>query len=221
MSDMSDTADTTRTESIAGAALDLAARHGWRNVTLGMIARQCGVPLVDLSPDLTGRQAVYTALADALVRRALQENEALGGDESARDRLFAMIMASFDLLAAHRAGALDVLAAMRRDPARLAWGWRRLVDAARRILRAAAPAEPDGHAGQARPCAGVCDGLGARVIAGVWLAGLRAWKDEDSPDMPATMAALDRALDRAYGLRTAIADPRAAVGRFRDQIRGS
>jgi hypothetical protein len=34
-------------------------------------------------------------------------------------------------------------------------------------------------------------------LTGVWLATIRAWARDDSPDMGATMAALDSALDRA------------------------
>jgi hypothetical protein len=34
-------------------------------------------------------------------------------------------------------------------------------------------------------------------LAGVWLATLRAWKTDDTVDLGPTMAALDRALDRA------------------------
>jgi len=34
-------------------------------------------------------------------------------------------------------------------------------------------------------------------LAGVWLATIRAWARDESPDMGSTMAALDSALDRA------------------------
>jgi hypothetical protein len=50
-------------------------------------------------------------------------------------------------------------------------------------------------------------------LAGVWLATIRAWARDDSPDMGSTMAALDSALDRAeriarpLGLLRGGADP--------------
>ena len=39
--------------------------------------------------------------------------------------------------------------------------------------------------------------LRAKGLGVVWLAGLRAWEKDESEDLSATMAALDRALDQA------------------------
>jgi len=56
-------------------------------------------------------------------------------------------------------------------------------------------------------------GLGAGGLAGlarakgltaVWLATIRAWADDDSVDLGPTMAALDRALDRAEQVARAL-----------------
>jgi len=50
-------------------------------------------------------------------------------------------------------------------------------------------------------------------LAGVWLATIRAWARDESPDIGGTMAALDSALDRAeriahsLGLLRGGADP--------------
>jgi hypothetical protein len=37
----------------------------------------------------------------------------------------------------------------------------------------------------------------AKTLVGVWLYALRAWKDDESPDLSGTMAAMDKALDQA------------------------
>jgi ubiquinone biosynthesis protein COQ9 len=224
---MSDGDNGRKREAIAGAALGLAARHGWRQVTLGMIARDSGVLLTDLSLGLSGRQAIYEAIAGVLEQRALDEGDALSVDETSRDRLFAMMMASFDMLAVHRAGALDMLESLRRDPARLIWGWHRLCGASQTVLshvsfqpvtdtaKGVAAAHPD------RPCRKVRRSIEARVLAGLWLTGLRAWMRDPSPDMAATMAALDQALDRAERLRHVIRDPAGAINRLRDRLRAA
>ena len=39
--------------------------------------------------------------------------------------------------------------------------------------------------------------LRSEALLGVWLYALRAWRDDDSPDLSGTMAALDKALDQA------------------------
>ena len=39
--------------------------------------------------------------------------------------------------------------------------------------------------------------LRVQGLIGVWLAALRAWEKDESEDLSATMAALDRALDQA------------------------
>ena len=48
--------------------------------------------------------------------------------------------------------------------------------------------------GTAPPAKG--PGLAATLLA-LWLNALRAWRGDDGPDLPATMAAVDRWLERA------------------------
>jgi hypothetical protein len=50
------------------------------------------------------------------------------------------------------------------------------------------------------PAAGIVGRLRAKALLAVWLGAFRAWARDDSADMSATMAALDRLLDRAEGL---------------------
>ena len=44
---------------------------------------------------------------------------------------------------------------------------------------------------------GIVGALRVKGLAAVWLATLRAWRHDESPDMAATMAALDRNLGHA------------------------
>jgi hypothetical protein len=44
---------------------------------------------------------------------------------------------------------------------------------------------------------GLTGGLRVQGLVGVWLYALRAWRKDQSPDLSGTMAALDRALQRA------------------------
>jgi hypothetical protein len=50
------------------------------------------------------------------------------------------------------------------------------------------------------PTAGLAGRLRATALLAVWLGAFRAWAKDESADMSATMAALDRLLDRAESL---------------------
>src|SRR5437763_11987884 len=85
---------------IVDAALALAAREGWRSISLAAIAAEAGMTVLEL-------YAVYrskTAILEAFHRRV--DAAALAGAEDEgerpRDRLFDVIMRRFDALSAHR-----------------------------------------------------------------------------------------------------------------------
>ena len=115
-------------------------------------------------------------------------------DAAPRDRLFEVLMHRFDLLAPYKAGLrglahearrgrVDVLPLACRLPRSLRW-----------MLEGAGIAT-GGFRGAAR----------VKVLGLAYLATLRVWLEDDSPDLARTMASLDRALRRAepfLGLRT-------------------
>jgi hypothetical protein len=109
-----------------------------------------------------------------------------GQGGAARDRLFDVLMRRLDAMQPNRAGILRFLRDMRRDPSLAALLGPQLSLSMRWMLDAA---EIGGEACRRRALA-----LG---LVGVWLAAVRAWAEDDSEDLGATMAALDRALDRA------------------------
>ena len=47
------------------------------------------------------------------------------------------------------------------------------------------------------PSSGIVGGLRVHGLLALWLYALRAWEGDESPDLSATMAAVDRGLDRA------------------------
>ena len=98
-------------------------------------------------------------------------------------------MRRLDAMQPHRAGILRLFEDMRRDPT-IALALAPHIGVAMRWMLEAA--EIEAKSCQAR--------LLAMGLAGVWLATIRAWAGDDSPDMGATMAALDSALDRAERL---------------------
>jgi AcrR family transcriptional regulator len=191
---MSDTADT---DSRLHAALwEVVAEHGWRGVTPRRLAALSGWS----TAEIRARFASPAALLDwhmELVDRAVLAGTIAGQGGSPRDRVFDVLMRRLDALQPHRAGMLEFLRGLRRDPAlflSLAPAHQRM---ARRMLEAA---ELD--------TAGPCGAARAQGLLGIWILTLRAWEKDDSTDLGTTMAALDRILDRSETLaRTLRLDP--------------
>lgn len=179
-------------EVIPGAALALAGERGWENITLRDIAARAGVGLAeiyDLYCDKTDILAGYGRMVDrsTLERAGMGEDSA--GDDSAenrRDRLFDLVMERFEILNDHRAGVLSVLRGLWRDPKQAVIGAPHLARSMAWML-AAAGINTEGLRGAARVAG----------FSALYLGLLKSWSEDDSPDMGRTMAALDRALDRA------------------------
>jgi hypothetical protein len=109
-----------------------------------------------------------------------------GQGGSPRDRIFDVLMRRLDALQPHRAGVTRYLAEARRDPLLALLTAPLVLNSMAWMLEAA---EID---------AGGLDGaLRAQGLVGVWLLALRGWERDETADLGPSMAALDRALDRA------------------------
>ena len=176
--------DLSRT--ILDRAMDLAAERGWRRTGLADVARAVPVPLGELYRRFPTRAALLAGVAEAVDAAVLADDVPPDPEESARDRVFDVMMRRFDALIPYRAGLAAVTRDLRREPltalafsgayARsMAW-----------MLRAAG-LDPDGRGGAA-----LVAGLGA-VHARV----MRTFLTDDTADLARTMAALDAELRRA------------------------
>lgn len=170
-------------QALTDAALAFAAERGWAAVTVAEAASRAGLDPQRVRSRFPDRIAIlrrFGRLADAA---AIEGNMP---DQPARDRLFDALMRRFDHLQARRAGVLAVLDGLRRDPCT--------------VLALA----PEGPASMARILKGVgispLPPKGPLRVLGLWatwLSSADAWRRDDSADLTATMAALDRALGRA------------------------
>ena len=97
-----------------------------------------------------------------------------------------MLMRRIDAMQPHRAGILRLFEDLKQDPLLALLLLASLPKSMAWMLEAAGLGS-GGLAGLAR----------AQGLTAVWLAVVRAWKDDDTADLGPTMAALDRALDRA------------------------
>jgi hypothetical protein len=175
--------DTEFDRALLAAAFDDIAQHGWQRFSVARAAAAAGLALDRARLRFPTRWSVLRQFGRAADAAALAGATAEGG---VHDRLLDMVMRRLDLFQAHRAGVVALLRALPFDPctglllarASLAsMGW---------LLEAAGVSSTD-PAGQLR----------RKGLLAVWLCTLRAWQRDDSPDMAATMAALDAALTRA------------------------
>ena len=184
--------DTIADNDIYSAAMQVAARTGWRKARLADIAEEAGLSLADLH----GRYDSKAALLDGLVRHidrivlkgAQQSN---GEDPSARDRLFDILMQRFDALNPYKDGIRAIVRDTGGGIAEILCGGCRLLRSMRWMLEAAGIGT-----------AGWLGGLRVKGLAVVFAATVQAWLRDDSEDMAKTMAALDRNLKRAEQFAT-------------------
>lgn len=167
--------------------LSLAAERGWRRVSLGGIAAAARLPLAELYRLYPSRTAILAAFVRRIDEVVLAEGEAEGA--TPRERLFDLLMRRFEALRPYKAGVAAILKDCGGDPLALICGGARLKRSMSWMLEAAGLSS-HGLLGQAR----------AKGLAVVYLATLRSWLADDTPDLSRTMAALDRHLRRAEGL---------------------
>lgn len=171
-------------EQIVDAALTLAADRGWRAVTLGDIAEAAGVSLAALYAVLPSKGAILDAYARRIDRATLAGLEpASESEDSVRDRLFEIVMRSFDALEPHKRGVAALVADLPRLPLAALCQHARLLRSLSWIA-AAAGVETGGPFGFLR----------VQALAGAYLWVLRAWLGDDTQDKARTMEALDKAL---------------------------
>ena len=166
------------------AALKLAETGRWGELTLAQIAAQAKLKLADFHG--VADKGDLSDAVEGVFDGAMSEGS-FDADETPRTRLFDVIMMRFEAMEEVRDGAMSYLR----------WRDRSLSGLAQRVRARAATAK------WALACAGLDGGSGLPM--GVQLAGLgwaiaqaeRAWKQETSPDMTRTMAALDAELIKA------------------------
>jgi AcrR family transcriptional regulator len=179
----------TEADSIAAAAVRLAAERGWRNLALGEIAAEAGVTLSALARYYGGRSEILDGFERMIDRRMLAGAIAGDIDDKPRDRLFDIIMERFDALLPYRDGVRRITRELPFDPA----SGLVLVTAMPRSIGWMFTGARIAIDGPAMP-------FKLAVLGGVYLAAFRVWLDEESQDLSKTMATLDRQLDRAMSL---------------------
>jgi AcrR family transcriptional regulator len=194
----------TESDKVLDAFLALVAEKGFAEVTLRDVAAAADVGLADLYRlyrDKVALTAAFLARVDAAVLAGTPR--AIDPEETARDRLFDVMMRRYDTLKPNRAALQSIRRAATRDPLlALALG-----PAVRRSMSAmleAAGLASEGFSGAVRQ-----NGL----LAIDYAVG-RVFEADESQDLSKTMAALDSRLKTAE--RWAQGLERYAVSRHRN-----
>lgn len=190
MTDDTENPDTpaTAAEMLASAALEIAAAEGWRAVTLAKAAERAGIDRLTARRTVRCKAGLLAAIAgrvDRRMREALDE-DATDPSIPVRDRLFEALMARLDVLSADRAAYVSILSGLPCDPATALGSLPSLGRSMARTLEAVGE--------RTLPPFGP---LKVKGLTLVWLATLRVWRGDESPDMAPTMKALDGYLARA------------------------
>jgi AcrR family transcriptional regulator len=178
---------TASADTVLDAFLTLVADKGYREVTLRDVAAVADTSLADLYrlyPDKTALIAGVVARVDAAVLAGTPRQ--IDPEETARDRLFDVMMRRYDALKPHREAVRSILRSARRDPLlalALAPGVRRSMAA---MLEAAG-----------LPSEGISGAVRQNGLLAIYTAVSRVFDDDDSADLSKTMAALDSRLKAA------------------------
>src|SRR6267142_4252133 len=159
-------------DRIIDAALACIARQGWRRLSLADIAAEAGLPILRVYRLFSSKTAILRGFfrrVDEAVLAAPLDSEP---DERPRDRVFDLLMRRFDALTPYR----DALEALGRelptDPLAALAAGAGLLRSMRWMLEAA------GISGE-----GLGGAVAVKLTAAAYLATLRVWRRDDSPDL--------------------------------------
>jgi len=182
--------------ALMDALWPLVAERGWNGFTFPELAERSGIGLAELRQRAPTKYHLL-CLHGRLVDKIVLADAATSAGGAPRDRLFDTLMRRIDALQPHRAGLIRFGREMRRDPL-LSLALTPALAASMAWMLEAARIGSSGLRGTLR----------VKGLSAVWLATLRGWEQDESVDLGATMAALDRALDRAERVaRTLRLDP--------------
>lgn len=182
-------------DAIIDALLELAAEREWHDISVSLIAERAGVSLADFRDAFPSKGAVlggFSRRIDGIVLRQVSDDLR---EETAKERLFDILMRRLDAMAPYRIGLQGVADWVRRDPL-AATALNRVAVNSMRFMLEAARIDTEGQTGALK-----IQGL---VLA--WGRVLSVWLKDEDAGLAATMAALDRELARGETLAARVDD---------------
>jgi AcrR family transcriptional regulator len=187
-------ADAQAREKILGAFLTLLAEKRFERIELSEVARLANVSLADLRGEFGSTFDIVASFMRETDKKVLSGGEQLTldpelADQSARDRLFDVLMRRFEALAPHREAVRSLYRSARTNP-QLAMGLNKLAVRSQQWMLSSAGIGSSGMIG----------GMRAQALAGFFARAMQTWLDDEDPGLARTMASLDRQLATAERL---------------------
>ncbi len=176
-------------EKLAAQVIALAAERGWENLTLLDMAEHLKLSLAELHEHFEDKTDILVTFGRMIDRRVLENVGEADPDISPRDQLFDILMERYEALNEYRAGLVSILCSFRFDPKQVVISMPHLCRSMTWMMEAAG-----------MDTNGISGAMKVTGVTGIYLKVLKTWKDDDSPDLGKTMAALDKALGRAERL---------------------
>ena len=177
------TPKTDPIELIIISVMNLAARHGWRHVSMQDIADETGLSLPELRQHIPVKNDFLKLFVTFVDQQVLDEVGTLESQEPPRERLFDVLMTRFEKLSPYRDGIAALMRDGLVDPIALAKQFCILRQSMAAMLAAAEI-----------PTSGPFGALRLKGALILYASVFRIWLKDESTDLSKTMAALDKAL---------------------------
>jgi AcrR family transcriptional regulator len=165
-------------------SLDMAAERRWNEIAFDDIAGQSGYSIEDVSVLFADKTDILSAYARQIDMRLKDMFENGAGGESPRDAIFDIMMERFDILNENRKAVISILDSLTLKPQEaleslpfLCRSMSTMMDLAKIDV-----------SGWKKPALSI-------VLTGIYFKILRCWVNDDTVDMAATMASLDKGLN--------------------------
>jgi ubiquinone biosynthesis protein COQ9 len=168
------------------ALLELVESQGWIDLSFAEIAEKAGVPMAEAHRIYPSKTAVLLGLTRAIDERMLNSLSTDPLEGTAKDRLFDIVMRRFDVLKADREAYRRLMRQLPATPSAFA----ALLCQLRRSLSLTLEA-----AGIS--ASGLKGALRLKGLLAIYVAGLRAFANDESEDLAKTMAEIDKRLGQA------------------------
>jgi len=168
------------------ALMALLAEHSFSDIGLAEIAGRAGLKLSQLRAEFGSPLAIFAAHVKDIDRKVLDGGEADVVEETARDRLFDVLMRRLDAMKPYREAVRSMLRSARRHPS-LALALNTIALRSQQWMLEAAGIHGSGPKGLLR----------AQGSALMFARVLSVWVDDQDESLDRTMAALDRGLNSA------------------------
>jgi AcrR family transcriptional regulator len=172
-------------EKIVDALMALAAEKSWDEISLSDVAARAGVGISQFRDAFPSKGAVLGAFSRRIDKIVLDGSTGDLANESAKDRLFDVLMRRFDALAPYKPALKAINHWAMHDPTALP-ALNQLAINSLRFMLEAAGVNSEGPLGA----------LKLQGLALAWTHVFHIWLADEAPDLATTMAALDKELAR-------------------------